>query len=80
MTTSQRTPPHIAAGGGPRPQTSGLTVVGWLLICFAVPPLAMAAAAYGSTYLWVGGGMVLFGAAMVLFGHHRRPPTGPSQA
>ena len=80
MTTTERTPPRIAAGGDPRPQTSGLTVVGWLLICFAVPPLAMAAAAYGVTYLWVGGGMVLSGAALVFLGRHRRPPAGTFQA
>ncbi len=80
MTTSRRTPPHVSVGGDPRPQTSGATVVGWLLICFAVPPLAMAAAAYGSTYLWVGGGMVFLGAGMVLLGRHRRPPAGTSQA
>lgn len=53
------------------PQTRGVTVLGWLLVCFSVIPLAMGATGDGR---WIGLGgaaMLAAGAAMVMIG--RRP-------
>lgn len=72
MKTMDRNPRHVAAGDDARPETSGATVLGWLLLCFAVAPLAMAAASYGAHYLWAGGALVLAGAVLVLIGRDRR--------
>lgn len=67
-TASARRP---AVDGGPlgqTPRTHGATVVGWLLVCFSIAPLAMAAADRRASEAWVGAGMLTAGIASILIG------------
>jgi hypothetical protein len=78
-----RVQPHQAplqAGGpaSPAPPTHGLTVVGWLVVCFAAAPLAMGAAGDGAGWGWGGLVMAVVGLALVLVGRRLRGPVGGS--
>lgn len=52
--------------GAQTPSTPGRKVAGWLLVCFAVIPLAMAARGEGARYLWTGAAIAAVGGALVL--------------
>jgi hypothetical protein len=59
------------------PQTHGTTVLGWLLVCFATMPVAMAISGDGRGYAWAGGTMLVVGLVMVAVGKRlRRPERG----
>ncbi len=69
------------AGGGMKPgpvmtpappQTSGITVLGWLVVGFSVIPLAMGATGDGAWIGWSGMAMLTVGLAMVLIGRRFR--------
>ncbi len=66
--------------GGPTspsaPPTHGLTVIGWLVVCFAALPLAMGAAGDGSAWVRGGLGMLAVGLACVVIGRRLRRPAG----
>ena len=53
------------------PQTRGITVLGWLLVCFSMIPLAMGATGDGAWIGWSGAAMLTVGVAMVVIG--KRP-------
>jgi hypothetical protein len=54
------------------PQTRGLTVLGWLVVCFSVIPLAMGATGDGAWIGWSGAVMLAAGIAMVVIGGRPR--------
>lgn len=58
------------------PPTHGLTVIGWLLVCFAAGPLAMGAAGDGGAWGWGGLAMLAVGLACVQVGRRLRPRSG----
>lgn len=62
------TPAPTPHSGQP-PTTHGATLIGWLVICFAVIPLAMWGAGDGSGYAL--GGLVMVGAGAGLVAHGR---------
>jgi hypothetical protein len=55
----------------PRPETSPLTVLGWLVICFALIPLLMGGRGEGQTLLVAGCAMTAVGVILVLVGRFR---------
>jgi len=61
------TPPQ--GGTVPGAPTPGIAVLGWLLVAFAIVPLAMAVKGDGTVYGWIGGAAV--GLAVVLIGAAR---------
>lgn len=66
MTTS-------GAGSGPLvPRTHGAIVAGWLLVCFSIVPLAMAAADRKASEAWFGAGLLAAGVASVVIGGRLR--------
>jgi len=56
--------PEVHSPGGNGPTTPGATVVGWLLLCFALIPLSMAA--HGDGRVYVTTGLVMFAAGFAL--------------
>ncbi|MEX1310273.1 MAG: hypothetical protein AB1Z65_07640 [Candidatus Sulfomarinibacteraceae bacterium] len=50
------------------PRTHGITVLGWVTLCFSLMPVAMGLSGDGRGYGWAGLAMVGAGAAMVLIG------------
>ncbi len=52
--------------GSDRPQTPGLGVLGWLILTFAIMPVAMAVRGDGRLYTWIGLVMVTLGVGLVL--------------
>lgn len=63
--------PHAAHNltspdGDGRPKTPGIKVIGWLLITFAVVPMAMAAHGEGRGPLELGLALLVAGVGMVL--------------
>ncbi len=70
---SRQTTVHAGGPASPSaPPTHGLTVFGWLMVCFAVAPLAMGAAGDGGLWGWGGFVMVAVGAACVVGGRRLR--------
>ena len=70
--------PSLPAQG---PKASGLVVVGWLVLCFAILPLSMSLHGDGRIYTDLGLAMLVIGAIMIAvnrFGGPRRKTTGPS--
>ncbi|MCU0302499.1 MAG: hypothetical protein MUC56_00350 [Thermoanaerobaculales bacterium] len=72
-----------AAGGGPalRPSLTpaqrpshGLTVLGWVVACFATIPVIMGSSGDGRAYLWAGLIMLVVGVAMILIGRRLGRP------
>lgn len=63
------------AAGSPlpssQPETSPLTVIGWLIVCFAIIPLLMGARGEGQALLFGGGGLIAVGIVLVLVGRGR---------
>jgi hypothetical protein len=55
-----------AVPGASTPPTSGRRVVGWVMICFAVAPLAMGARGEGPGYLVAGATIFAIGCGLVL--------------
>jgi hypothetical protein len=55
------------------PQTHGLTVFGWVVVCFSVVPLVMGVAGEGERYGLSGLVMAAVGALMVIVGKKLRP-------
>jgi hypothetical protein len=54
------------------PRTRGLTVLGWMFVCFSVIPLAMGATGDGAWIGWSGAAMLTIGVAMVVIGKRPR--------
>lgn len=54
------------------PQTRGITVLGWLLVCFSMIPLTMGATGDGAWIGWSGAAMLTVGVAMVVIGKRPR--------
>lgn len=50
------------------PQTHGLTVLGWVLVCFSTMPITMGFSGDGQGYALAGMAMLAGGIAMVLVG------------
>jgi hypothetical protein len=50
------------------PQTHGVTVIGWVLVCFATMPITMGFSGDGRGYVWAGLAMLTMGIAMVVVG------------
>jgi len=72
-TTSERTTDGSGFPRDPSPSsTHGLTVIGWMLACFSVAPLAMAAVDRRPAAAWVGAGMLLAGIGAVVAGRRMR--------
>ena len=66
-------PPNPTSGstaprGAVPPPTHGATVLGWLIICFAVIPLAMAGSGDGASWGLAGLVMGACGAGLVVWG------------
>jgi len=55
-----------------QPSTPGSTVLGWLLVCFSLIPLAMAASGDSRAGVWIGAALLLVGFLMVVVGKHKR--------
>lgn len=55
----------------PQPETSPLTVLGWLILCFALVPLLMGSRGEGQMLLVAGGAMAAAGVILVLVGRVR---------
>jgi hypothetical protein len=66
--SSMRTSPAGAPliPGSMAPQTSGRKVAGWLIVCFAVLPLAMGVKGEGAGYFVAGAAMVVVGGALIV--------------
>ena len=60
----------------PRSETSPLTVLGWLVVCFALIPLLMGTRGEGQMLLAAGGVMAAVGVILVLVGRVRTARTG----
>ena len=81
MTTFQPEKPEHPSLPAQGPKTSGLVVVGWLVLCFAILPLSMSLHGDGRIYTDLGLAMLVIGAVMVAIhrlGGPRRKTTGPS--
>jgi hypothetical protein len=73
---------QISHAGGPQ-NTSGLSVIGWLIVGFSVIPLAMLAGGDGGIYGLIGLVMLAIGLGFVLIGritNGRRGNDGGSAA
>lgn len=68
--------PARAVTPGTQPTTPGVVVVGWMLVMFAVIPLAMGLGDDSVTSLAVGAAMVAIGAVLVLAGRAGRRRAG----
>lgn len=66
MSTLSPIQPATPSSGSDRPQTPGLVVLGWLTLCFAIMPVAMAVRGDGRMYTWIGLAMVTAGAGILL--------------
>jgi hypothetical protein len=56
--------PEVSSTSGSGPATPGATIVGWVLLCFALIPLSMAA--HGDGRVYVTTGLVMFAAGFAL--------------
>jgi len=56
------------------PQTHGLTVIGWVLVCFSTMPMTMGVSGDGRGYALAGLAMLGCGVAMVAMGRRLRRP------
>jgi|GEM_PF-5555898 len=63
------------AAPAPQPETSPLTVLGWLILCFALVPLLMGSRGEGQMLLAGGGAMAAVGVILVLVGRVRTART-----
>ena len=66
MSTSHTIRPVSPHTGSGQPQTPGLSVLGWLILCFAIMPVSMAIKGEGPLYMWIGLAMVAAGLGMLL--------------
>lgn len=60
------------SGGGERPASSGLSVVGWLFLTAAIVPMAMVAHREGMAALWTAAVMIATGVALLGLARLRR--------
>ena len=74
MSTLTPAQPSTPPTGSDRPQTPGAGVLGWLILIFAIMPVAMALRGDGGTYVWISLVMITLGVGMVLAARtiHRR--------
>jgi hypothetical protein len=66
MSTLSPIQPATPSAGNDRPQTPGVGVLGWLVLTFAIMPVAMAIRGDGQLYTWIGLVMLTLGVGMVL--------------
>lgn len=81
MKTSASIKPQSAPSGSGSPSTPGAAVVGWLLVCFAIIPLSMAAHGEGRGPVETGVAMLVLGLGMVIGSkilRRRGRPPGPN--
>ncbi len=64
----------------PQSETSPMTVLGWLVTCFALIPLLMGTRGEGQMLLAAGGVMAAVGVILVLVGRVRTARTGGTTA
>jgi hypothetical protein len=50
-----------------------MTVLGWVVVCFAAIPVVMGSSGDGAAYLWVGLGLLGVGVAMIVIGRRLGP-------
>lgn len=74
MTTLQTERPEHPSADGRGPTKPGMAVIGWLILCFAIVPLSMAAHGDGRVYTDVGLGMLGIGIVLVVI---HRLTSGP---
>jgi hypothetical protein len=71
MATGLEIRPATTGGGPVSAPTPGLAVLGWLLVVFAIAPLAMAAAGDGDVYLWIGLTLACSGGVMIVLARRK---------
>jgi hypothetical protein len=72
MQTAGAAPPGRPTLSPAPPRTHGLTVLGWVVVCFSSMPITMGLSGDGAWYGRVGVGMLLAGVAMVAIGRRLR--------
>jgi len=73
MTTLQNMRPEHPFANNSGSTKPGVAVIGWLILCFSIAPLAMAVHGDGRVYTNVGLGMLVVGAALVAIHRLSRP-------